>query len=592
MVKFLKLLLAVFLSMLLCGIIFFFILAAFISSAGSDSKPTVQERSVLVVDLTTPLKDYERPSLSINLNTEQLTTTPPNLNETLQMIRYAAKDERIKAIYIKGSSNVNGFATSQELRSALEDFKTSGKKIIAFAPTLTQTAYYVASVADELYVSPEGGVDWTGLTTQTIYFKRLLDKLEIHPEIFYAGKFKSATEPFRREDMSEANRLQTATWLGEIYGQLLSAIAESRGLDTLSLHQWANQGLIRSAHDALDRHMVDALVYPDQVEVAIQKAVGADLDTRPNLISTKKYNKAADYKDYSPTDRIAVLYAQGDISSGAEAEGIQSERYVSMMRDIRKDSSIKALVLRVNSPGGSALASDLIWREITLTKKVKPVIVSMGDLAASGGYYISCGADYIFAEPTTLTGSIGVFSMMGSAENLLKNKIGITFDQVKTAPHADLGSIARPLTEVERRWMQASVDSVYHTFTSRVADGRGRNIAYIDSIGQGRVWTGLHAKQIGLVDAIGGLDDAIHYAAKKIKSPSYRVSEFPVKQSLLSQLLNSDANQPENIDIKLKEQLQLSGVSAELAGFIGQIKDIQSMMNIPQAKLPFEFVIE
>ena len=587
MVKFLKLFVAVFISMLVCGFLFILIAIGIVSMASSKSEVKINDGSILVVDVSRPVKDFERPSISFSLNADKLTYSPPNLYEELSMIRYAAKDSHIKALYIKGSENTNGFAASQELRLAIEDFKKSGKKVIAFSPTMTQSAYFVASAADKVYVSPEGGLDWAGMVAQTVYFKGLLDKLDIHPEIFFAGKFKSATEPFRSDKMSDANRLQINVWLGEIYGQVLQGVAKSRGLDTATLHELANEGKIRSASEALQNHMVDGLFYADQVENELRKATGKSEKDDLHLISLDKYNKGADYKDYSGKDRIAVLYAQGEIASGSENDGIQGERYVHLIQGIRKDSSIKALVIRVNSPGGSALASDLIWREIQLTKKVKPVVVSMGNMAASGGYYISCGADYIFAEPTTLTGSIGVFSMMGDASNFLKNRLGITFDAVKTSPHADLGSIARPLTPVERNWMQASVDSVYHTFTSRVAAGRDTSITYIDSIGQGRVWTGLHAQKIGLVDAIGGLDDAIDYAAKQAHSTSYRVSTFPVKQSILSQLLNSDDNRDEDINLKLKA----TGISPELVDFIDRTRELKAMMNQPQAKMPYELKI-
>lgn len=592
MVKFLKLFLAVFISMLVCSVLLFFIFLGIVSMASSKSEVHLEDKSVLVVDLTKPVKDFEQPSISLSLNTNKLTYSPPNLYEILSMIRYAGKDDHIKAIYVKGAFNMNGFAASLEIRKALQDFKKSGKKIIAFAPTLSQSAYFVASVADKVYISPLGGLQWSGMVAQTVYFKGLLDKLDIHPEIFYAGKFKSATEPFRRENMSEANRLQTSTWLGEIYGEVLASVAESRGLDSASLHSLANQAAIQTAQDALDQHMVDGLVYADQVEAELRQIIHSTADQDLNLVSIDKYNKAADYKDYSGSDRIAVLYAQGDIMTGGENEGIQGDRFVTMIRDLRKDSSIKALVIRVNSPGGSALASDQIWREIQLTKKSMPVIVSMGNVAASGGYYISCGADYIFAEPTTLTGSIGVFSMLGNAETFFKNKLGITFDAVKTGPHADLGSIARPLTQVERNWMQTSVDSVYYTFTSRVAQGRGKSVSYIDSIGQGRVWTGLHAQKIGLVDSLGSLNDAIAYAAHEIHSKSYRISTFPVKKSILSQIFNNDDNQNEDIDMKINMKLAAEGISPELIGLTRQVKTLRAMLNQPQAKLPFEVTIQ
>lgn len=587
MSKFFKLFFAMLLALVVISVIGFFLLLGAVSLVTSKSKPAVGDKAILVLDLSKQYQDFENPSLTISLNPNKLTSSPPNLHEVLSMIRYAGTDDGIKAIYLKAGSNPNGFASSQEIRDALKTFQLSGKQVIAFSPTMTQKSYYIASVADKVYVSPVGGVEWSGLVTQMMFFKGLLDKLEIQPEIFYAGKFKSATEPFRTDHMSDANRLQVNMWLGEIYGQILQGVAENRKTDTATLHLLANEGRIRTANDALQNKLVDGLIYPDQVDDELHRLTKTEPSDPLNLISIDKYNQAADYKDYSGTDRIALLVAQGDISEGQGNEGIKSDEYVTMLRKIRKDSSIKAVVLRINSPGGSALASDLIWREITLTKKVKPVIVSMGDLAASGGYYIACNGSYIFADPTTITGSIGVFSILGNTEKFFKNKLGITFDEVKTAEHADLGSMARPLTQVERNWMQASVDSIYYTFKQRVAEGRHKSMAYIDSIAQGRVWTGAHAVKIGLVDSLGSLHDAILYAAKQIHSKSYRISTYPVKKSLLQQFLKSD-NEEENIDLKLMSKQ----MSPEMLSVYQEIKSIQASMNQVQTKLPFHFTIQ
>lgn len=585
--NFFKIFFATLLALVVFTIIGFFLMLGIAAAITSKDKPSVGSNAVLVLDLSTKYQDVESPKLSIQLNLNKISTSPPNLHEVVSMIRYAAKDKDIAAIYLKAKDNPNGFAASSEIRRALSAFKASGKQVIAFAPTMTQKAYYVASVASKVYVSPQGGVQWNGLVTQMMYFKGLLDKLEIHPEIFYAGKFKSATEPFRADHMSDANRLQTKVWLGELYGHMLQAVAKDRKVDSATLHELANEGLIQSASDALHHHLVDSLLYTDQVDVQLHDLAQAEQTDKLNLITIDKYNDAADYKDYSGQDRIALLVAQGEIRDGEGQHEIMSDYYVSMLRKLRKDSSVKAVVLRVNSPGGSALASDLIWREITLTKKVKPVVISMGDMAASGGYYISCNGSFIFAEPNTITGSIGVFTMTGNAGKFFQNKLGITFDEVKTATYADLGTISRPMTAVEKNMMQSSVDSVYHTFKKRVAEGRHKSMSYIDSIAQGRVWTGQHALRIGLVDSLGGLNDAIKYTAGLIHSDSYRISMYPEKRSILTQLLHAKDDGSDPIDLKV----MAGQLSPELATTIQQVNSLKIMMNTIQTKVPFEFTI-
>lgn len=585
--SFFKIFFATLLALVVFSIIGFFLMIGIASAITSKDKPNVGSGGILVLDLSKSYQDFENPKLSIHLNLNKISTSPPNLHEVVSMIRYAAKDKDIQALYLKAKDNPNGFAASAEIRRALSEFKASGKQVIAFAPTMTQKAYYVASVANKVYVSPQGGVQWNGLVTQMMYFKGLLDKLEIHPEIFYAGKFKSATEPFRADHMSDANRLQTNVWLGELYGHMLQSVAETRKVDSATLHQLANEGRIQTAGDALRYQLVDSLLYSDQVDVQLHGLAHIKPTEKLNLITIDKYNDAADYKDYSGQDRIALLVAQGEIRDGDGQNEIMSDYYVTILRKLRKDSSIKAIVLRVNSPGGSALASDLIWREITLTKKIKPVVISMGDMAASGGYYISCNGSYIFAEPNTITGSIGVFTIAGNAGNFFRNKLGITFDEVKTAPYADLGTISRPMTGVEQKMMQSSVDSVYYTFKKRVADGRHKSMGYIDSIAQGRVWTGQHAVSIGLVDSLGGLNDAIKYAAKLIKSDSYRISTYPEKKSILTQLLHSDDQSADPIDLKV----MADHLSPELAATIQQVNSLKTMMNTIQTKIPYEFTI-
>lgn len=569
-----------------CTIAFFILLGIGVAASSSD-KPVLNDNSVLVIDLSKSYHDFENPSFSLNLNIKKLSIQPPSLYDVIRMINYAQSDKKIKGIYIQASVNPNGFASSEELRRAISEFKQSGKFVIAYGATITQKAYYVASVANKVYTNPQGGLEWHGMASQMMFFKGLFDKLGIQPEVFYAGKFKSATEPFRVTKMTDPNKLQTSVWLGDLYGTFLEAVAKSRNIDSAQLHLLANNGSIQTAGDALKYGLVDSLIYTDQLENNFHQLLKTKSNDKINFITLDKYAEAADYKSFSGKDRIAVVYAQGEIVDGTgDNDKITSDKYVNLLRKLRKDSSVKAIVMRVNSPGGSALASDMIWREITLTKKIKPVIISMGDLAASGGYYISCNGSFIFAEPNTITGSIGVFSITGNAEDFFKNKLGLTFDVVKTGPYADLGSIARPMTEPEKNFMQSSVDSIYKTFTERVAEGRKKPVLYIDSIAQGRVWTGKRGVQLGLVDSLGSLNDAIKYAARIIKTTDYRISEYPEKKSIFDQLFHSD----ENNDM-ISAKIMTKELGPEMSKSILLIKNMQTMINIPQTRLPFEFEV-
>ncbi|HEY0298141.1 MAG TPA: signal peptide peptidase SppA [Arachidicoccus sp.] len=587
MKSFFKIFFASLLAIVVFCAIAFFICMGIVAAASSSDKPAIEPNSVLVLDLSKNYLDFQQPSFTFNLNLKKLSSQPPNLYEIIQMILYARNDANIKGIYIKAEDNANGLAASEELRRAINNFRASGKFVIAYGATMTQGAYFVASAANKIYTHPQGGVEWKGLAAQLMFFKTLLDRLEIEPEIFFAGKFKSATEPFRVAQMTEPNRLQTSVWLGDIYGNYLKEISQSRNIDTAELHRFADKALIQTASDALKYQLVDGLAYNDEVLHGLHQLLHTGDRSKINLVSFDTYEQAANYRSYTGKDRIAVVYAQGEIVDGRDDNKISSGNYVSLLRDLRNDDDIKAIVIRVNSPGGSALASDMIWREITLAKKVKPVIISMGDYAASGGYYISCNGSYIFAEPNTITGSIGVFSIMGNAQNFFKNKLGITFDDVKTSPYADLGTISRPLTQPEKNLMQASVDSIYKTFTQRVADGRHKSVTYIDSIAQGRVWTGERALKIGLVDSLGSLSDAIHYAAKLIRSNDVRISEYPETKSVLDQLLNSGDDNSN--DAKSKVLAQQFG--KEISDSWKQMMNVKAMMNAPQMRLPFEYEI-
>jgi protease-4 len=508
----------------------------------------------------------------------------PSLYDMVRMIRAAKNDTLVKGIYIQCSGNANGYAASEELRIALQDFKSSKKFIYAYGETISQKAYYVASLSDFIATHPQGGLEFSGMVSNLFFLKGMFDKLDIQPQIFYAGKFKSATEPFREFKMTDANRLQTSVWLGDLYKHLLASVGASRKIDTAQLHRLAVTGAIQSANDAKKHQLVDDLLYDDQFKTKLNKLVGLGANDKANYVTFSQYAKAADFRQ-SGGDRIAIIYANGDITGGSESgEGIGSDAYRSLIRKLRLDNSIKAIVLRVNSPGGSALASDVIWREISLTRQSKPVVVSMGDVAASGGYYISCNADTVFANENTITGSIGVFSIVPNLEKFFQNKLGVGFDRVKTAPFADMGSIDRALSEPEKNFFQAGVDSIYYTFKSRVADGRKMTVASVDSIAQGRVWTGKRALGVGLTDKIGTLQDAVQCAAKMSKLTSYSVREYPEKKTLLEELT-------EGYKKSIRSSVVKEELSAEAVYWMEQWKGIQSMVGTPQMKMPFSFQV-
>lgn len=557
-----------------------------IGSALQPIKPSVGTKGVLVIDLSKEYKEQSQQN-SVSGLLGDASNDVPGLYDVVRMIHYAKSDSSVKGIYIKATNNANGFAANEELRKAILDFKTSKKFVIAYGEIMDEKSYYVATAADKVYCNPSGGLEWDGFASTLFFVKNALDKLEIQPEIFYAGKFKSATEPFRATQMTDPNRLQTTVWLGDLYAHLLQTVGTSRNIDTATLHQMANNGTIQTASDALNYKLIDGLKYDDEVNTEILKLLYKNETENINYISLGKYAEAVNFKKDNGNDKIAIIYAEGDIVGGKGDDGeIGSDKFADLIRKARLDDDVKAIVFRVNSPGGSSLASDVIWRELTLAKKTKPVIVSMGDVAASGGYYISCNADSIFSDETTITGSIGVFSMMANMQNFFKNKLGITFDGVKTGTYADMGTSTRPLTETEKHFIQSSVDTIYYTFKTRVAEGRKKNIAFVDSIAQGRVWTGMRSNTIGLTDRTGTLQDAVNCAARMAKLSGYSTTEYPEKKSLLEQLLSSSLSSSINAQAEIKNQLGESQYNLFM-----QMKKIQQMVGTPQSRLPFDFDI-
>ncbi|SDC36829.1 signal peptide peptidase SppA [Niabella drilacis] len=582
--SFFKIFLASFLAILVfCAVAFFFFMGM-AGSAVSSAIPVISDKSVLKIDLGEAYVELPSSDIQSMVQEKSLAETP-SLYDVLRLIKKAKTDDRIKAIYLVANGNANGFASSDEIRTALADFKGSGKEIIAFGNTMTQKAYSVANIANKVYVSPSGDFEWVGYRVSYLFLKGALDKLQINPQIFYAGKFKSATEPLRAEKMTEANQLQTRAWLNDLYADLLQKTAVARKLDTALLHQWANEGVVVTPQIAAARNLIDGVRYDDELQAELKRRLKIDSTGRINFVTVGQYAQVN--KDLGGSgEKIALIYAAGNIVDGKEEEGVISDgAYVELLRKARLDQSIKAIVVRVNSGGGSALASDHIWREMKMAKAVKPLVVSFGDVAASGGYYMSCAADSIFALPGTLTGSIGVFGVIPDMSAFLKNKLGVTFDGVSTGPLANAGSIDHPMTEQERKIVQGSIERIYEQFKQRVAEGRKRDTAYIETIAQGRVWTGLRAKEIGLIDRYGGLQDAIDAAAKKAGLKEFSVKEYPRYGSLLERILG--LNKSNSSETMVKQEL-----GPEYARVYQQLRSVKQMINSIQARLPFEFFVQ
>ncbi|MBV9962572.1 MAG: signal peptide peptidase SppA [Parafilimonas sp.] len=580
--SFLKIFFASLVALIVFSIAIIFAISIFIGNAAKPSKPDVGSNGVLVLDLS---KDFAEQAKTDPLNSffGDHSKDVPGLYDVVRMIRYAKSDSSVKGIYIKAGDNENGYAASEELRQALIDFKKSNKFIIAYGNVIPERAYFIATVADKIYCNPAGGVEWDGFAIDELFLKGLLDKLEIKPEIFYAGKFKSATEPLRVTEMTDANRLQTTVWLNDIYNNLLLRTAEARHLDTATLHQLANTGAVQTAKDALRYNLIDGLKYDDEVQTELLARLHKKEKDNINFVNLGNYAAAVNFQKTGDGGKIDIIYAQGDIVDGkGDKDEIGSDDYVKIIRKARLDDDVKAIVFRVNSPGGSSLASENIWREISLAKKAKPVVVSMGDYAASGGYYISCDADSVFADETTITGSIGVFSVLANMKDFFNDKLGITFDGVKTGPYADLGSISRPLSDQEKNFVQASVDTIYNLFKSRVANGRKKDVVYIDSIAQGRVWIGKRAIGVGLVDRTGTLQDAVNCAARMAKVSSYRTREYPEQKSWLDDLTN------QSFSAESQQEALVKQIGEQQYNLLQKSKQFIKIINIPQARLPFD----
>ncbi|MFT4594309.1 MAG: protease-4 [Bacteroidia bacterium] len=567
-----------------------FILIGIGSSMGDKQTVEVKEKSVLHIKLDKQVKERGTASPFGDLNAGPFAPDASiGLNDILSSLKNAVNDDNIKGVYLDIQGVPAGMATVEEIRNALLGFKESGKWIVSYSEIYSQKAYYVASVSDELWLNPQGMLEWKGLGSQMMFMKGLFEKLEIEPQIIRYGKFKSAVEPLILDKMSAANRMQTMTYLNDLWNKMLSGVAEGRGKTVAELDKMAQDATIQNGKDALENGLVDELLFKDEVMANLRaKLEIEDEDEKINFLGLGKYKDAptvkGDDEKTGKKEKIAVIYAVGSIEGGqGDDETIGSEKISAEIRKARKDDKVKAIVLRVNSPGGSALASDVIWREMVLAKKAKPVIVSMGDVAASGGYYIACAADTIIAQPNTITGSIGVFGVLMNAKKLVNNKFGIMVDTAKTNRFADLGSPFRPLTELERGIIQNGVNEIYTDFITKVAEGRGMAVADVDSIGQGRVWSGEDALEIGLVDMLGGIDDAIEIAANMAELENYRVVEYPTKKDPIEKMIQDLSGQGEEAFLKRR-----------LGVHYQYVKDAEELMNMEgvQARMPYQLYID
>ncbi len=570
------------------GLIVFLVFAL----ATSGGTPTISQKTVLVLKLRENIteRDINNPIPNLN-NPLNPVTNGTGLLSILHQIKKAKRDANIGGILLNLRGVSAGFASLKEVREALIDFKKSKKFVLAYGEYLSEGAYYLASVADQIYVNPTGDVEFNGLSAERTFYKGALDKLDVKPEIFRVGTYKSAVEPYLVDQMSEASREQTESYLNSIYDLYLKDVAASRNIPVKALTNISDSLLVQGVEDALKYQLITHVGYYDEVEAEMKKRLGLKAKSRIKLVSYNKYSEvktAWSEKQQAPNATIAVIVAEGEIRSGNGGDGvIGSAKIVKALRTARKRKSVKAVVLRINSPGGSALASDVMWREIHLTRKVKPVIASMSDVAASGGYYIAMACDTIVAQPNTITGSIGIFSVYFDVSKLMKNKIGITTDYVNTGEFSALGNPNKPFTAREKEILQRGIERGYENFTSKAAKDRRMSIDKLKKIASGRVWSGSEAKANGLVDVLGSFDDAVALAAKRaqLATGGYRLQLYPIEKPFLDKVRD-------NLGVSIKARQEI--VKKELGEWYAYFEILKKIKEKPQiqARLPYDIVIK
>ena len=583
--QFIKYVFATIVGLFLFSILGFFLFVGIVAAVGSseDSTP-IETNSVLKLNLNNPVQEVavENPFAEFSGGQGNVL----GLLDIRSALANAKQDPNIKGVYLDVQYPMVGWATAEEIRDAILDFKKSNKFVYAYGEVMTEKAYYLASVADKIYLNPAGGMEWNGLSAEYDFYKGTLDKLEVKPLIFRVGEYKSAVEPFFRENMSDASRLQNQVLINNIFDHAVDKISQARKITPTQLKNLADSLSIDSPQDALTHKLITHVGYYDEVESALRKELKLGEDDKIKFVGLSKYSKAEkQVKEGSSDNRIAVIIGEGAIMSGKSNDGnIGSETIVEELRKARKDKKVKAVVLRINSPGGSALASDVMWREVQLTRKEKPVIASMSDVAASGGYYMAMGCDKIVAHPNTITGSIGVFSVLFNFQNTFRNKLGITFDRVNTNAHSDWPSVTREMTPFENSRMQRSTENIYAVFTKKAAEGRKMPLEKLKSLASGRVWSGREAKGNGLIDEFGGLDKAIEIAAKsaKLKEGDYRV-RYPKEKNVFEEMITKFSNNAE--EAMLQQKL------GDFAPYLKTLKKLQQMEGT-QARLPFDINIK
>lgn len=587
MKEFLRSTLATITGVLICGFIFIILGISTLVGimASSETETIVLPNSVFTLELKGTIQERYQPSPVDQFFEDQISTY--GLEDILNAIQKAKENDLIKGIYLHTGALSCSAASLQAIHRALADFKQSGKFLVAYADAYTQGGYYVASVADKVIVNPVGSLSWHGLASETMFLKDFLAKIGVKMQIFRVGTYKSAVEPMMSTEMSPANREQTQAFLESTWKSILNDVSASRHISADSLNLLADRNMdFQPAETYVSSRLADTLMYQDEVLSYLKSLTGlSDEDDLKTLNLDEMTRVKATAPKSKTRDVVAVYYAYGEIDNGSSSydEGINSEKVTKDLRDLRKDKNVKAVVLRVNSPGGSAYGSEQIWREVSLLKAEKPVVVSMGDYAASGGYYISCAAHKIVAEPTTLTGSIGIFGMMPDASELLNDKLGLHFDGVKTHKMADMGSMSRPFNAEESALMQQMVNQGYALFTKRCAEGRHIPLEELCKIAEGRVWTGSMAKELKLVDELGGLDTAIQLAAQLSKVKDYNLQTYPAKEDFLTQLLNTRTDR--YIHSQLQETFGEYYRSFDWIRHLGQSDRLQ-------ARLPFNLRIQ
>jgi protease-4 len=573
---------------LVAMIVFVFLVIVFFvsiaSTVGSEEKTIVENNSVLHLNLDAPINELQKDDPFENLPIIGQSTPAIGLLQLIEAIDHAKADDNIEGIYLEVSYPQTGFSTLEEIRQSLIDFRKSGKWVIAYNEVMSEGAYYLASAADKIYLNPEGEIEFNGLTAEVSFFKNMLDKLEVKPQVFRVGEFKSAVEPFLYEKMSEPSRLQLTEMINSIYDHVLDEISESREIPRAKLEELSDKMEVRSAALAKEYKFVDDLFYKDEFDAELKHRLNLEKSDKIKFIRYGKYRKS--YSAYkSSKNEIAVIVAEGAIIPGSNENTnnyIAADTFVEEIRKARENENVKAIVLRVNSPGGEFRSSDMIWREIQMAKKVKPVIASMSDYAASGGYYIAMGADTIVAQPQTITGSIGIFSVLFDMSGLLNNKLGITFDEVKTGEYGERFTVTRPLTDAEKNIWQRDIEQHYETFTRKASEGRDVSQDDIKKVASGRVWTGSQAIDRKLVDVLGGFNTAVDIAVHKAGvSEDYRLRYYPKPKAFFEQLMTQF--EENSSDAKLSKL-------GELKIWYEQFKKVETYQG-SQARMPFEIKI-